>query len=159
MAGLAGEQRARRAAVVNGLLVFCVPVVLMLLSLVTAFRRPWPDEMSAFRPSTSRVALEFIRVTLAIVALAAVAAWRTWVHAVRWQAGQGRGWQGVAEASACGLLVALLYLSPGIVTRPAEAPPYVIVYGGAAAVLGCVAGLVLRTTATVVLRVSKSAAA
>ena len=66
---------------------------------------------------------------------------------------------GVAEAGACGLILALLYLAPGIVTRPAEAPQYVIAYGGAALLLGVVVGLLLRTTAILVLKLFKSAAA
>jgi hypothetical protein len=55
--------------------------------------------------------------------------------------------------------VAVLYLGRGIVTRPLEAPPYVIVYGTAAAILGAIVGVVLRMIGTVVLRLSKSAAA
>ena len=52
-------------------------------------------------------------------------------------------------------MLALLYLAPGIVTRPAEAPPYVIAYGGAALLLGVVVGLFLRTTAILVLKFFK----
>ncbi len=56
------------------------------------------------------------------------------------------------EAGLCGLGTALLYLAPGIVTRPMEAPPYVIVYGGAALILGLLVGLFLRAAAVLVLR-------
>ena len=66
---------------------------------------------------------------------------------------------GVAEAGASGLILALLYLAPGIVTRPAEAPPYVIAYGGGALLLGVAVGLFLRTTAILVLKFRKPAAA
>ena len=52
-------------------------------------------------------------------------------------------------------MLALLYLAPGIVRRPAEAPPYVIAYGGAALLLGVVVGLFLRTTAILVLKLFK----
>jgi hypothetical protein len=59
---------------------------------------------------------------------------------------------GVGEAGACGLVLGVMYLAPGIVTRPAEAPPYVMVYGGASLLLGLLMGLVLRGTAILVLR-------
>jgi hypothetical protein len=52
-----------------------------------------------------------------------------------------------------------LYLAPGIVTRPQEAPPYVIFYGSAAAILGAIVGVVLLVSAKIVMRFSKSAAA
>jgi hypothetical protein len=150
MTRTATERRAYRAAIVNGAVVFLPPFALILLS--SAGSRPiWV--------STGQVVVEFVEFGLVTVALAALASWRTWVHAIRWQAGRGRGWQGVAEAAACGVLLAIMYLAPGIVTRPAEAPPYVIFYGGAAAVLGCLVGLLLRSTAAVVMRFSKSAAA
>jgi hypothetical protein len=43
-------------------------------------------------------------------------------------------------------------LSHGIVTRPLEAPPYVIAYGWMAAILGLSVGVVLWATATVTLK-------
>jgi hypothetical protein len=85
--------------------------------------------------------------------------WRTWVYARRWRERQDQGWRAVAEAGACGLLLALVYLARGILTRPAEAPPYVIAYGGAALLLGVLVGLFLRATAILVLRLHKAASA
>ena len=87
--------------------------------------------------------------------LAIVAGWRTWVHASRYREGRGRGWQGVAEAGGLGLILALGVLARGIVTRPAEAPPYVIFYGGVALILGVALGLILRVTALIVLKLSR----
>jgi hypothetical protein len=79
-----------------------------------------------------------------------IAGWRTWAHARGWP--DDRGWQGVAEAAGCGLAVALLALWRGIVTRPLEALPYVVVYGGLGLAVGLVAGLCLWITAAIVLR-------
>ena len=139
----------------NGLLVFGVPAAFMVLALVGASGRSWPDEIAAGRPATDSVVLESIEFGLVLAALALLAAWRTWVHAIRYQSGASGGWQGVGEAAAVGLAVAVLYFAPGIVTRPAEAPPYVILYGSAAAMLGAIVGLVLRMTATIILRLSE----
>jgi len=89
---------------------------------------------------------------VAIVPVALLAGWRTWVHASRYREGKGTGWQGVAEAGGLGLTLALVVLARGIVTRPADAPPYVIFYGGVALILGLAIGLFLRVTALTVLK-------
>jgi hypothetical protein len=81
----------------------------------------------------------------------AVTAWRTWVHARNWREHRGRGWQGVAEGSAVGFAVALLILLPSIIRRPLDAPPYVLAYGGLAAIVGLVIACVLRLVAVLVL--------
>lgn len=86
-----------------------------------------------------------------LLPLAAVTAWRTWVHAKRRRAGQATGWQPAAEAAATAVVVALAYLARGILTRPTDAPAYVIVYAGGALILGAIIGLMLRTTALVTL--------
>jgi len=148
------QRRASRAALVNGAVVFLPPFAFMLLVLLSSSAESRPVEVS-----TGRIVVEFVEFGLVLVALAVLASWRTWVHAMRWQAGRGRGWQGVVEAAACGVLVAVMYLAPGILTRPADAPPYVIFYGGAASALGCIVGLILRSTAALVLGLSQSAAA
>jgi hypothetical protein len=64
----------------------------------------------------------------------------------------------VGEAALCGFLVAFLYLARGIITRPDVAPAYVVAYGGAGAILGAIVGVMLRTIAVVVLKVSKASA-
>lgn len=152
MARAIGEQRARRAALLNGLLVFGVPTALNLLVFAAASRQPWPDAMTGAQPSLTRVITEAVQFEVVFAALAVVAAWRTHVHALRYQIGDSRGWMGVAEAAACGFAVAVLYLAPGILTRPSEAPAYVIFYGGVATALGAIVGLVLLAGALVVLR-------
>jgi hypothetical protein len=153
------DPRARRAAVVNGALVFGLPTAAMLVALVGGLQQPWPEQFAAARPGAGRVMAESAQFTLLVGALAVVAAWRTRVHAQRYQARQSRGWQGVGEAALCGFVIALLYLARGIVMRPGEAPPYIIFYGTAAAILGAIVGLVLRAIAVMVLRLSKSAPA
>lgn len=147
--------RARMAAVVNGLLVFGVPTGFMIVALVSASPRAWPDRIAADRPSIDRVVVDSAQFGLVCAVLAVVAAWRTWVHALRYLSGASRGWRGVGEAAAVGLSVAILYLARGIITRPSEAPPYIFSYGSVAAILGAAVGLVLRMTATMVLRLSK----
>lgn len=145
------ERRARVTAVVNGLLVFGVPTAFLLLTVVSAWDQPWPAEFAEFRPGRREVLLEALELGLVFAALGAVAAWRTGVHARRFISGGPVGWSGIAEAAVCGFVVASLYLTPGIVTRPREAPPYVIFYGTAAAIIGAVVGLALHTSARVLL--------
>ncbi len=58
----------------------------------------------------------------------------------------------ILEGAACGFAGALLVLLPGILTKPTQAPPYVIAYGGLAAVLGLAVGVILWVTGTVALR-------
>jgi hypothetical protein len=145
------------AAAVNGLLVVSIPLVLLVAgssidlntydATVTA-RAPGPPRIVTMIPNLNSVAL-------VLLPFALLAAWRTWVYAGRWRDRQDPGWRGVAEAAACGGMVALLYLAPGIVTRPDQAPPYVLVYGGAALLMGAAVGLFLRATALVVLKLGK----
>jgi hypothetical protein len=52
------------------------------------------------------------------------------------------------------LILALAILAGGILTRPSEALPYVVVYGGGAAVVGFVVGVILTVTAVAVLKFS-----
>jgi hypothetical protein len=146
------------AAVMNGLL-----VVLLALAVQVAGNSTGLDSsdasVTANVPGSPRVETMIpilMRTILVVLPFAMLAGWRTWVYARRWCDRQDQGWMGVAEAGACGLILALLYLAPGIVTRPAEAPPYVIAYGGAALLLGVVVGLFLRTTAILVLKLFKS---
>src|SRR5688500_14581233 len=149
------------AAVVNGLLVVLLPLAgLVAGSSITVDN--FDATVTASPPGYSRMGTMvpmLVRMSFVLIPFALLAGWRTWVYARRWCDQQDPGWRAVAEAGACGLILALLYLAPGIVTRPAEAPPYVIVYGGAALLLGMVVGLFLRTTAILVLKLHKGAAA
>jgi uncharacterized membrane protein YhaH (DUF805 family) len=148
----------RVAAVVNGLLVVLLPLAILVA--VSSINLDQSDaSVSADVPGSPRLQTmvpTLIRMTFVLVPFALLAGWRTWVYARRWCDRQDRGWRAVGEAGACSLILALLYFAPGIVTRPAEAPPYVIVYGGAALLLGVLVGLFLRTTAILVLELRKS---
>ena len=149
------------AAVVNGLLVLLLPLAFLVLGSIV-FDSDSDTSVTVRAPGSSGIAravVILVQIGLVLLPFAALAGWRTWVYAKGWREQRVRGWQAVAEAGACGLVVALGYLAPGIVTRPTEAPPYVIVYGGAALILGLMVGLFLRMTAILVLKFHKSAAA
>jgi hypothetical protein len=147
------------AAAVNGLIVVLLPLAAQVAGSTIGLNRS-DASVTADVPGSPRLETLMpilMATTLVLLPFAGLAGWRTWVYARRWCDQKDRGWTGVAEAGACGLVVALLYLAPGIVTRPAEAPPYVLAYGGTALVLGVLVGLFLRATAIVVLKLFKSA--
>jgi hypothetical protein len=149
------------AAVVNGLLVLLLPLAVLAAG-STIDQDDFDASVTADVPGAPRMSATIrilTRTSLVLFPFALLAGWRTWVYARRWCDQQDRGWLAVAEAGACGLIVALLYLAPGIVTRPAEAPPYVIAYGGGALMSGLVVGVFLRTMAVLVLAFRKSRAA
>jgi uncharacterized membrane protein YhaH (DUF805 family) len=149
------------AAVMNGLLVVLLPLA-VLVAASSIDLGSSDASVTANVPGSPRFETlipMLVRATFVLFPFALLAGWRTWVYARRWCDRQDRGWMAVVEAGACGLMLALLYLAPGIVTRPAEAPPYVIAYAGFALLLGVVSGLFLRTTAIVILKLRKSTAA
>jgi hypothetical protein len=133
---------------INGLLVVLGPPVLLGITgmLVTD---------TAVHPADySRVAGLLAVMTSMAIGLSPfgmLAAWRTFVYARRRRDRHDSSWLGVFESGACGFAMALMVLAGGIVTRPREALPYVLVYGGGALVIGLVVGLVLRTTALIAL--------
>lgn len=126
------------AAVVNAVVVWIVPLSVL-----------WLEHA---RLGATIDAAMLVQSAATLLPFAALAAWRTRVHAIRWRARQATVWQPVAEAAATAVVVALAYLARGILTRPADAPAYVIVYGGGALILGAIVGLVLRTTALLALK-------
>ena len=145
------------AAVVNGLLVMWLPLAVLVAGSNSTLDN-FDASVTADVPGAPRMwTTILIPPSLLVFPFALLAGWRTWVYAKRWCDQQDRGWRAVAEAGACGVIPALLYLAPGIVLRPAEAPPYVIAYGGGALLLGVAVGLFLRTTAILVLKFRKPA--
>lgn len=149
------------AAVVNGLLVMLLPLAVLVAGSDINLDN-FDGSVTADVPGTPRMWATtriLVPTSLVLFPFALLAGWRTWVYAKRWCDQQDRGWRAVAEAGACGLIPALLYLAPGIVMRPTEAPPYVMAYGGGALLLGVVVGLFLRMTAILVLKFRKPAAA
>jgi hypothetical protein len=146
------------AAVVNGLLVLSLPLAVLVAG-STINQDDFDASVTADVPGAPRMWTTIrilTRTALVLFPFAVLAGWRTWVYARRWCDQQDRGWLAVAEAGACGLIVALVYLAPGIATRPADAAPYVIAYGGGALLLGLLVGVFLRTMAVLVLSFRKS---
>ena len=100
----------------------------------------------------ARVDTATLAISLAVLLpAAALTGWRTSIHAKRWRLRQATGWQPVAEAAGTAVAVALAYLARGILSRPADAPAYVLIYGGGALILGALVGSILRATALLVL--------
>lgn len=89
---------------------------------------------------------------LGLAPFAMAAAWRTFVHAKRWLERGSTGLLGILEAGLCGLAGALLVLLPASMMKPTQAPPYLIAYGGLAAILGLAVGLVLWVTGSIAVR-------
>jgi len=145
------------AAVVNAVLVALIPVgVVWVVSMGVESGNTVHARPPSFFEYMLATLYDLAAYLVAIVPVALLAGWRTWVHASRYRDGKGTGWQGVVEAGGLGLTLALVVLARGIVTRPAEAPPYVIFYGGVALVLGLVIGFILRATALTILRLRPS---
>ena len=104
---------------------------------------------------------------LVAVPLAAVAFWRTWVHAQRSLTRETSGWQGVFEAGALGFALTLPFVLPGIVARqfnPGEwgqpqafmlGLAYLGTYGLLGLVVGLVLGFLLRLSAIATLLVHR----
>lgn len=96
-----------------------------------------------------------------VAPLAAVAAWRTHVHAQRVRLGPGRAWQGAAEAVALGTLIPVAILLPVATSRGLAGLAYASAYGVIGALVGLAFGTVLTVVALVVVwtmtRISHSA--
>ncbi len=107
-----------------------------------------------WRDRATRLAVVTALVNGSVFAL--VAGWRTFVHAKRWLTDHDRELARGLRGESLRFLYMLLHLGHGIVTRPSQAPPYIVVYGGLALIIGLIVGLVLRTTALLFLRFSRS---
>ena len=141
------------AALVNGGLVLALPIP---WTLFIAYTNTAVMPSRLYEAAVSTILTGAAMTALLPIAL--VVGWRTLVHAKRYLAKQSSGWQGVLEGGALGGGVALLLLLGPVVLQPRQAPPYVIVYGGGAFVVGAVLGLVLRMTGLLVLRFSRATA-
>lgn len=142
------------AALVNAVVVLCLPSIVVGIGVLKALNDPghsWPVHPGNWSPWLDAIRF-FSGSAVFMSPFALLAAWRTWVHATRWRTGnRGRSLQGVVEAGACGLTVALLILAAPTILRPTEAPPYLIAYGGLGLVMGIAVGLVLLVTAAAVM--------
>jgi hypothetical protein len=148
------DRQATLVALVNAAVVMLLPIAFA--SGVALFRRdPNGSTVVGYLPAGEhyrKLAQFWVSYVIGVSPFAMAAAWRTFVHTKRWFESGAVGWRGVLEAGACGFIAAVIVLLPGILTRPLQAPPYVIAYGGISAVLGLVIGVVLWTTATLAVR-------
>lgn len=150
------ERPAIVAAVVNGLVVYLLP--LAFAGAIAMFASDFSNggtRVVGVDPNRAFVwsqRLQFIAAyATGLAPFAMAAAWRTFVHAKRRLERGSWGGQGIVEGAACGFAAALLVLLPGILMKPTQAPPYVLAYGGLAAILGLAVGALLWTTASIVL--------
>jgi len=87
-------------------------------------------------------------VAFVMLPFAALGRWRTSVHAQRYLCGES-GWTALFESGVTFAVIALTPLVPGVITKPLQAPAYILVYGGGAFVLGTIVGFFLRLTAII----------
>jgi hypothetical protein len=150
------------AALVNAVVVLCLPSIVVGIGVLRALKDPgysWPVHPANWSPWLEAIRF-FAGSAVFMSPFALLAAWRTWVHATHWRIGNRvRSLQGVVEAGACGLGVALLVLLPPTILRPTEAPPYLMTYGGLGLLVGLAVGLVLLVTAAAVLTMTGRTAA
>jgi hypothetical protein len=151
------DRPATLAAFVNGVIVYLLPIAMV--GAIALFASDYsnggtrvvgvdPDRAAAWSRR-----LQFIRAYIVGVApFAMAAAWRTFIHARRRLESGSRGGQGILEAAGCGFAGAVIVLLPGILTQPTQAPPYLLLYGGLATVVGLAVGVVLWIGATVTLK-------
>jgi len=148
------DRPATVVAIVNALVVFLLPIALV--GTLAALGSDSSNSSTAVRARGPNYLQHRLTLLVAyatgVAPFAMGAAWRTFVHARNWLEHGRPGWWGVLEAGTLGFLAAVLILLPGIVTRPTEAPPYVIAYGGLSLLVGLAIGLILWATATITLR-------
>jgi len=146
------------AAVVNGAVVLLLPTFVLLLFAVIRANLPvrytsGAVHARAVSPIVSAIQASIDGIFLTIP-LASIAAWRTWVHATRWQ-NQKRTWRGVAEAGAVGALFVMVRLASaawaaGSIVGFLAIPVYAAIGG----LVGLVVGLLLHLTAVAVLKMA-----
>ena len=146
------------ATAVNGAAVFLLPAlgVLLFSILQATFPERFPTVAVHAHPVSPIVsALQAsIYGSFVMLPLAFIAAWRTWVHATRWQR-QQRTLRGVAEAGAVGVLLVIVMLTPlALAGRSIVAFLAIPVYAAIGGLVGLVMGLMLHLTAVVVLKLA-----
>jgi hypothetical protein len=151
------DRPATLAAFVNAIIVYLLPLVLAgAIALFASDDTNSGTRVVGVDPDRAAMWSRRVHVIGAYVTglapFAMAAAWRTFVHARRWLEKGSRGSLGILEGAACGFAGAVLVLLPGIVTKPMQAPPYLLAYGGLAAVLGLAVGAVLWISATLTLK-------
>lgn len=132
------------AAILNGLIVLTAPFLLYVVGV------PGIDGLGVWRV----VPLFAVNVPAGLLPFAALAGWRTYVHARRYREGRSLGWAGVLEAGATALVALLVFIGPMLLraTDPGAAAFGAVIYGTIALSMGLVTGILLRIVALVVLR-------
>lgn len=150
-------QAEELAAIANACFVLASPFLVSMI-----FRWNEPERAVAVAwvsgPPPDPVARWFAHVATTMVPVApfaAVAAWRTHVHARLMRVGQGHAWQGVGEAAALGALVPMVLLLPIVAMRGLAGLAYVSAYGVLGALVGTTFGLVLAAVAMAVVQTSR----
>jgi hypothetical protein len=149
------ERPAIIVALVNAIVVYLLP-----LAFVAAVSMLAPlsngTHVVGVDPDRARVWATRIQLIaaylLGLLPFAMAAAWRTFVYARRWLEHGSHGLLGILEGGLCGLAGAVLVLLPASMMKPTQAPPYLIAYGGMAAILGLAVGLVLWVTGSIAVR-------
>jgi len=149
------ERPAIVVALVNAIVVYLLPLAFAAaVSLFAPLRNG--TTVVGVDPDRARVwstRIQSIAAYLMFLApFAMAAAWRTFVHARRWLEHGSYGLLGILEGALCGLAGAVLVLLPASIMKPTQAPPYLIAYGGLAAILGLAVGVVLWVTGTIAVR-------
>ena len=147
------------ATVVNAMIVLLLPgLVLLLFAILGSIDPAFADETVYARPVSPLVRAAWLSIGAIYVTapLAAVTAWRTWIHATKWQM-HHQTWWGVAEAGAVGALLVIVMLVPPVLTaaialRSLWGFAAIAVYAVLGGLVGLVLGLMLQVTAIAVLK-------
>lgn len=155
-----GQMTARRglapeevAAAANAGVTLLLPCLFVALSW---WRSPPSDAVPAGMSSAMWDASRVLPLLAGLVGLAmpfaAIAAWRTFVHAKCYLMRRDDWWQGLVEAAGLGATIPILVLGRAIVLNPMQAPPYVFTSGAMGFGIGLAFGVVLTLVALAVLR-------
>lgn len=151
------------AAGVNALIVLLFPGLLVLV--FESVRSVYPEILhggGAVRPRPISPLMQAVGACvvagMVTVPLATLVAWRTSVHAARWQM-QDRTWRGVSEAGAVGALSVFVLLGPpviGAAVVKGSLGGFVVIglYAAIFGAVGLVVGLLFQLTAIAVLKLA-----
>jgi len=150
------DRASLTAAVVNGVVVLLLPAlgVLLFYTVHDAFPERFPTAAVHAHPISpiGHAYRAGIIGLFLMLPLACVAAWRTWVHATRWQR-QQRTARGIAEAGCVGVLLVIAMLAPlAVASRSIGAFFAIPIYAAIGGLVGLVLGVVLHLTAVAVLK-------